>query len=455
MSSNSFAVLLSTALIITAFHLGTVTRLDYSDSLTRTFHRSAYNDDEDGCASNDIQCLADSFAVGEWSYDDNAHYPYFYSAGEDMTIYDKYSQCDIDQSAIEKDWFLADIKAQRAWKNKRLHGLLNTTKEYVRPALKYVWRPLSSSLRRRSPLSLPSLYTDKWLAFPSNPVEFCRALNNRPLLMVGDSHTGQMYLSLFKLVNATYHTPTMLTYPSDPYFCHRTLGLTIPPTSPTPSSTSSTVPHTDADADVGPLLSYVRHDYATLNDQLYDATPSSTIHHQYEHPFIPYLYNHSILIINRGLHYKSNDIVLKQLNETITFILNKYSNIIIIYRSSVGGHYHWNTLAAIRPYTYTEYLSRHNDLIHKPPDEHMEWGWHLLYKQNELIKNLLIERLRTSKYSRTQHVIYMNIHNMTSLRIDGHSDYVHYCLPGPIDTWNIMLYNILNAIKSSSTTLQT
>ena len=32
---------------------------------------------------------------------------------------------------------------------------------------------------------------------------------------------------------------------------------------------------------------------------------------------------------------------------------------------------------------------------------------------------------------------------MTSLRIDGHQDALHYCQPRPTDTWAMMLSNIL------------
>ncbi|KAJ1378969.1 hypothetical protein B484DRAFT_412506 [Ochromonadaceae sp. CCMP2298] len=46
-------------------------------------------------------------------------------------------------------------------------------------------------------------------------------------------------------------------------------------------------------------------------------------------------------------------------------------------------------------------------------------------------------------------VLFMNVYPSTVLRADRHADEngLHYCLPGPVDNWNVFHYNILRALE--------
>jgi len=40
----------------------------------------------------------------------------------------------------------------------------------------------------------------------------------------------------------------------------------------------------------------------------------------------------------------------------------------------------------------------------------------------------------------------MDIFKLTMLRADSHADSLHYCHPGPLNTWNIILFNVIYLI---------
>ena len=76
----------------------------------------------------------------------------------------------------------------------------------------------------------------------------------------------------------------------------------------------------------------------------------------------------------------------------------------------------------------------------------MEWGdhWTDMEGQNYMARDVI------ESYG----AVYMDVASMTNFRRDGHMglrghssvdevDCVHYCAPGPIDTWVQVLYNIL------------
>lgn len=86
-------------------------------------------------------------------------------------------------------------------------------------------------------------------------------------------------------------------------------------------------------------------------------------------------------------------------------------------------------------------------LEHKEQDFNtMEWGdhWTDMEGQNYMAREVI----------ESFGAVYMDVATMTNFRADGHmgtrdrgkeseSDCVHYCEPGPIDTWVQVLYNIL------------
>ncbi len=68
------------------------------------------------------------------------------------------------------------------------------------------------------------------------------------------------------------------------------------------------------------------------------------------------------------------------------------------------------------------------------------WNYHHFERQNNLVKDLI-----DTYYP---HILYMDIYKLTMLRADSHADSLHYCHPGPINTWSRILYNIIYLISN-------
>jgi hypothetical protein len=100
-------------------------------------------------------CLNGSYTEGEWWYDAEARYPLWNFNASELLLHN----------------ISFPLRPE----------LLNSSLLFVRPALKYVWRPTHCRLQ----------------PFPlHDPLQFCRALQGRPLLFVGDSIAYQHYQSL-------------------------------------------------------------------------------------------------------------------------------------------------------------------------------------------------------------------------------------------------------------------
>eukprot|EP01041_Mallomonas_annulata_P003234 gene3234-6399_t len=55
-------------------------------------------------------------------------------------------------------------------------------------------------------------------------------------------------------------------------------------------------------------------------------------------------------------------------------------------------------------------------------------------------------------------VLFLDVSTATNLRCDSHGDFaidgLHYCIPGPIDTWAVFLQHALHVIVSEHKELQ-
>lgn len=60
------------------------------------------------------------------------------------------------------------------------------------------------------------------------------------------------------------------------------------------------------------------------------------------------------------------------------------------------------------------------------------------------IQNELTEELLRSHYP---NVLYLDVATQTNLRRDSHFDNIHYCFPGPIDSWILLIFNALKLIN--------
>ncbi|GJP66901.1 hypothetical protein CLOP_g23779 [Closterium sp. NIES-67] len=131
----------------------------------------------------------------------------------------------------------------------------------------------------------------------------------------------------------------------------------------------------------------------------------------------------SILILNRGAHYKEDEVFRAELNETLNKARAAVPDLLIIYRSSPPGHKDCDIL--------TDPLADRQN----PGDLPYHWGD--FARQNEIARELV----------RGVGGVFLDVDYMTALRPDGHSsppaDCLHYCLPGPPDEWTRLLYHML------------
>jgi len=150
--------------------------------------------------------------------------------------------------------------------------------------------------------------------------------------------------------------------------------------------------------------------------------------------------NVSLLILNRGLHYREDDLVLRHMNTLFTYLLNKYPDLLIMFRSSTAGHIDCSkTFESVPMLEYQNWNSTTYEEFEKlVPTYH----WKDIYIQNQLIENLLVEKFPT--------IYYMNVERLTRLRQDHHTgfrgDCAHYCFYSVVDDWVIFLVNTVELL---------
>ncbi|CAI5961177.1 unnamed protein product [Closterium sp. NIES-64] len=136
---------------------------------------------------------------------------------------------------------------------------------------------------------------------------------------------------------------------------------------------------------------------------------------------------YDILVMNRGAHYAGDDVFVPELRETILALRTRFPDALIIYRNTPPGHANCTQ--------YWEPVSK------RQAPETLPYNWGDFVRQNEMAREIV----------EAAGAVYLDVDTMTSLRADGHVgknrrykvDCLHYCLPGPIDLWTKMLYNVL------------
>ncbi len=68
-------------------------------------------------------------------------------------------------------------------------------------------------------------------------------------------------------------------------------------------------------------------------------------------------------------------------------------------------------------------------------------NWHKFHAQNQVIREFLLTHYPM--------VVQIDIKTPTVLRVDSHMDGMHYCIPGPIDTWVKLMYNALQIVHKA------
>ena len=139
-------------------------------------------------------------------------------------------------------------------------------------------------------------------------------------------------------------------------------------------------------------------------------------------------YNARVVVFNRGAHYCSDIAYRIGVRAALRHARNLMPNAIIIYRNTAVGH--------VGCANVSEPLKERQPLDIQP------YNWDKFPAQNEIAR-AEVEAVGG---------IYMDVEALSRLRADGHqglikemgfTDCLHYCLPGPLDGWVQLLYNIL------------
>ena len=147
--------------------------------------------------------------------------------------------------------------------------------------------------------------------------------------------------------------------------------------------------------------------------------------------------NASLVIINTGAHKHENSSGF--LTEGLDLAKKMYpGNVSYIYRNSVPGHANCSELFSKPP------LRREQDLEHYHPDSY--FNWREFRPLNDKIRDILARDYRD--------VLYLDVYSSGVLRADSHPgwhgardpDCLHYCQPGPIDTWVQLFYDAMVVI---------
>jgi hypothetical protein len=142
--------------------------------------------------------------------------------------------------------------------------------------------------------------------------------------------------------------------------------------------------------------------------------------------------NPGLVIMNTGAHFEKTSIVLSYLEKSLDFLEETFPNVSIVYRTASSGHNNCGSTFNNPPLKVQPNVS---DLY--VPNK--EYHWNEILGQDKAIMQLI-----RVKYPR---VLIVDIYNSTILRSDSHSvrngDCLHYCIPGPIDNWLLLIYNAL------------
>lgn len=266
---------------------------------------------------------------------------------------------------------------------------------------------------------------------------FCKKLEGRKILIVGDSIQHQLYVSLHKLVNASF--PAMdqwYSYPLD----DPNLGQICEDLG-------------------GGRLYYLRNDQLSVEGNLSPWNLVQSMPRVTNRKWSSVAPHVDILILNKGAHYRSEDISTKMTRATAKF-LQKYlkdnQRRHVFYRTTQQGAPHCsNTSVANTTLLLTEptWLMGLND---SSPDDidlySTKYNWDKFPLINHKTVNILRSNLPADQFS------VMHVAEMSALRPDGHRcpvagqecDELHYYLPSVVDSWVYVFFNLLQPNNSHS-----
>lgn len=253
---------------------------------------------------------------------------------------------------------------------------------------------------------------------------FCKIMNGRNLLLIGDSLTQQLYVTIW----STFYSRVILKK-----------GMTIEDI-----EKERELLYTSCKA------SYCWHEqlYAPCNGKFQvncGDDPSFFVHYLQtdylqsdarDSSYSNYILdnNISIVLLNTGAHFNEN--AKDNVNATLWNIFQNNPNISVIFRNTVPGHGFCPDLFTSSPLKSPQNLS--DELYAK----YHKYHWQYFHQINTDIEILLRDVY--------PQVIYMDVATSGVLRADSHIglnhphiDCLHYCTPGPIDNWFRLFYQTI------------
>ncbi|GJP54292.1 hypothetical protein CLOM_g13398 [Closterium sp. NIES-68] len=276
----------------------------------------------------------------------------------------------------------------------------------VRETLKYEWRVKGSC---------PMPVQDQaWVPF--QPQDFCnRVGKNRTILFLGDSLNEQFFgIFINQMLRDVLKPADWAVHESKPKFCVDWVNNTE-----IRHEYCRTIEFSD-EVCPGLKILFIR------SDHLWLGAPRHFSELQWTR--MPEVANSDIIIINRGAHYTTNEVFEPEMRTVMTYLRNRWPQKLLIYRNSPPGHADCENATAPIP-------KRQDPSV-------LPYNWEKLAGQNEIARGIAEEL----------GMVYMDVDAMTALRPDGHKgwkpsiqrlDCLHYCTPGPLDSWMDVLYNTL------------
>ncbi|CAI5512751.1 unnamed protein product [Closterium sp. Naga37s-1] len=178
------------------------------------------------------------------------------------------------------------------------------------------------------------------------------------------------------------------------------------------------------------------------------------------------------IVLNRGAHYTEDEQLVSELNTTLSAIRAIAPHVLLVYRNTPPGHanckHHSKPLryrqdAAQLPHHWGDF-GRQNELARRVVERHGGVYWdvdtatglrpdgHVMLKDGraDCLHYCLPGPADTWRLKDRHGGVYWDVDTATGLRPDGHvmladgrADCLHYCLPGPADSWVRMLFNVL------------
>ncbi|GJP86222.1 hypothetical protein CLOP_g16272 [Closterium sp. NIES-67] len=249
-----------------------------------------------------------------------------------------------------------------------------------------------------------------------DPLRFCQVLDGRRVLIVGDSISMLLADAIrFNVRLGAKDWDSRVRWGEPTGYCKRYRNATKEP-----ADKRCWTLHLCTDLGLSVRLFFVRDYYLNSTEAVNDFMVDKSFDESWMGEIAAQ--NISIVVMNRGAHYIPDDQFERQMRSTLLALRQTHPDLLIIVRNTPAGHPQcWLHRKPVK------------QLLKLP---HTDWHWDGYAAQNEILKRL----------AEGVGGVYMDVNASAVWRADGHIgrwDCLHYCHPGPVDTWVQLLHNML------------